>query len=131
MFCGKCGTQNPDTNVFCKNCGSPLRRPQQAPAVPVQPAQPVYYQPQPADVQQPAPWQAATITKQPWPMGKKIAVISIVCGIGAFIVIPYILGIVGLIFGIFSITKKYMPGAAGIVISLIAMLVNYLYIFIS
>ena len=24
MFCGECGTQNPDTNQFCKNCGKPL-----------------------------------------------------------------------------------------------------------
>ena len=31
MFCGECGTQNPDTNQFCKNCGKPLAR-RQAPA---------------------------------------------------------------------------------------------------
>lgn len=24
MFCGKCGTQNPDTAAFCKNCGTRL-----------------------------------------------------------------------------------------------------------
>lgn len=24
MFCGKCGTQNPDTNAFCFKCGHPL-----------------------------------------------------------------------------------------------------------
>lgn len=148
MFCGDCGTPNPDTNAFCKNCGSALRRPQQAPAPAPHPAaapapaapdapQPVYYQQpanfpqQPPYVQQQAPQQAATITKQPWSMGKKIAVISIICGIAAFIIIPYILGFIGIILGAISLTKKYVPGAAGIVISFVAILVNYLYVFIA
>jgi hypothetical protein len=26
MFCGECGTQNPDTNRFCINCGKPLKK---------------------------------------------------------------------------------------------------------
>jgi uncharacterized membrane protein YvbJ len=24
VYCSKCGTQNPDTNVHCSNCGAPL-----------------------------------------------------------------------------------------------------------
>jgi uncharacterized membrane protein YvbJ len=24
VYCSKCGTQNPDTNTFCSNCGAPL-----------------------------------------------------------------------------------------------------------
>ena len=24
VYCSKCGTQNPDTNTVCSNCGSPL-----------------------------------------------------------------------------------------------------------
>ncbi len=24
VYCSKCGTQNPDTNVHCTNCGAPL-----------------------------------------------------------------------------------------------------------
>jgi hypothetical protein len=24
VYCSKCGTQNPDTNVNCSNCGAPL-----------------------------------------------------------------------------------------------------------
>ncbi len=27
MFCGECGTENPEANRFCKNCGRPLRQP--------------------------------------------------------------------------------------------------------
>jgi zinc-ribbon domain len=32
MFCGECGTENPDTNQFCKNCGKPLKKKQLQPA---------------------------------------------------------------------------------------------------
>lgn len=34
MFCGKCGTNNPDTNKFCKKCGKPIgkRQPSAVPA---------------------------------------------------------------------------------------------------
>ena len=31
MFCNECGTDNPDTNKFCKNCGKPLVKTQQPP----------------------------------------------------------------------------------------------------
>jgi hypothetical protein len=24
VYCSKCGTQNPDTNIACSNCGAPL-----------------------------------------------------------------------------------------------------------
>lgn len=37
MFCTECGTENPDTNRFCKNCGRPLKKehPVPPPAGPV------------------------------------------------------------------------------------------------
>jgi hypothetical protein len=101
---------------------------QPAAAQPVK--QPVYQQhmPQPAAtvVAQPA----ATSVKQPWSKGKKFAVVSIVCGIGAFIFIPYIFGILGVILGALSLREKYNPGAVGILVCIVAMLINYLYIFI-
>jgi uncharacterized membrane protein YvbJ len=128
MFCGECGTQNPDTNSFCKNCGKPLRKAgaaAPAPSAPVVQAQPVLQQPAGAPAVQPA----ATI-KTSWPLAKKLAVVSIICGIGAFIVIPYILGILGIIIGAVSLKDRYYPAAAGILISIGAMLLNYLYIFI-
>jgi hypothetical protein len=122
MFCGECGTDNPDNNSFCKNCGKALKKPQ--PAAP--PVVPVPVTPSVSPVVQPA----STTVKQPWSSGKKLALVSIICGIGAFIVIPYILGILGVILGALSLREKYKPGAAGIVICVAAMLVNYLYIFI-
>jgi predicted lipid-binding transport protein (Tim44 family) len=38
MFCGECGTQNPDSNQFCRNCGKPLTRRQPATQPAAQPA---------------------------------------------------------------------------------------------
>ena len=40
MFCGECGTENPDTNRFCKICGKPLKQ-KQPPAPVAVPAFPV------------------------------------------------------------------------------------------
>jgi hypothetical protein len=45
MFCGECGTLNPDTNRFCKNCGKPLGRIQ--PAVPASPSPVMDVKPEP------------------------------------------------------------------------------------
>ena len=35
VLCSRCGTQNPDANRFCMNCGTPLAAPAPTPAVPV------------------------------------------------------------------------------------------------
>src|SRR5579859_8298937 len=35
VLCSRCGTQNPDANRFCMNCGTPLAAPAPAPAMPV------------------------------------------------------------------------------------------------
>ena len=42
MFCGKCGTQVPDENKFCSNCGSPMgaQQPANSPPQPQVSAQP-------------------------------------------------------------------------------------------
>ena len=63
MFCGECGTENPDTNRFCKNCGKPLKqtRPVPAPGAPVQAPPPAPQQGVPAAgiTATPQPYQAA------------------------------------------------------------------------
>jgi hypothetical protein len=142
MFCGECGTQNPDTNQFCKNCGKPLRRPQQIPApqpatVPIQPvaaqplAQPVYYQPQPA-VSAPA----IVTLQEPVKTGRNwLGGLSVVAGIASLIVYPYILGTLAIILGGYSLyaTRKKTGKIAfiaiiGIVIGLAAILVDNFYL---
>lgn len=49
MFCGKCGTQNPETAAFCKRCGMRLKdqaKPAVKPAAPKAPVEPqLQYQP--------------------------------------------------------------------------------------
>lgn len=139
MFCGECGTQNPDTNQFCKNCGKPLRKIEQVPApqpfaVPDHPqATPALVVPVsqavPATSTVPAP---AEKPPRNWP-----GIGSIILGILAWLVIPYILGIIAVILGVISVyqSKKgknthAIAGILGIIIAVIAMLINYFYIFI-
>jgi hypothetical protein len=144
MFCGECGTQNPDTNQFCKNCGKPLKRRQQAVpqqgAVPVQPvpaspAQPVYYPAQPAGVQPGMPAPAALAA----PPGSKgmlvLGILSMVAGIAAFVLYPYILGTLAIVLGGISVfvTRKKTRKIAfiaiiGILIGLAAMLADNFYL---
>jgi hypothetical protein len=90
MFCGECGTQNPDTNQFCRNCGKPLIRRQPAAQPAAQPAPiPVPYPaaqpaPVPAAPGQPAVAAAASgpvpgpVSKRP---GNWLGIVSLVFGI--------------------------------------------------
>ena len=110
MFCGECGTQNPDTNQFCKNCGKPLRKLKQAPAaqpsaVPAQPvaaqpqAQPVYYPPQPAAV---LPQGAVAGAPAKPPLNKAmlaLGIAGIVIGIVSWFFYPFLCGIAAVILG--------------------------------
>jgi hypothetical protein len=120
MFCGECGTENPDTNRFCKNCGKPLRNPQPGGvAAPMAAAAPASQVP---EVKPPRNW---------------LGIGSIVFGILAWILIPYILGAVAIILGVVSVYKikkeqniLAVAGIAGCLVALAAMLVNFFYIFI-
>jgi hypothetical protein len=145
MFCGECGTQNPDANQFCKNCGKPLRRPHQVPApqpaaVPVQPvaaqpqAQPVYYQPQPAVIQQPGGIAGATAATPKNTGMVVLGILSVIAGIAAFIFYPYILGALAIVLGGISVfvTRKKTGKIAfiaviGIIIGLAAILTDNFY----
>lgn len=107
MFCSECGTQNPDTNQFCKNCGKPLRKSQQAPAprsagVPVlpvatpPPAQPVYYPPQPAVVQ---PVTAAPVKPAGNTAMSALGIGSVILAALSWFRYPYIFGLLAIVFG--------------------------------
>jgi hypothetical protein len=137
MFCGECGTQNPDTNQFCKNCGKPLRKPGQAPApqpaaVPVQPAaapvpvQPVYYPPPPAGVQQPVVAAGAPAPAKP-PSNKMMLVLAIVgfiIGIVSWIRYPYLLGILAIVIGGIVIAKPENRKGVILILAVLAILVG-------
>ncbi|OPX62975.1 MULTISPECIES: zinc-ribbon domain-containing protein [unclassified Methanoregula] len=145
MFCGECGTQNPDTNQFCKNCGKPLKRPPQAPAsrpaaVPYQPpaaqpatAQPAYYpsqQPvygqQPAFGQPPVPTGAAPATARP-PLNKVmlvVGILGILAGLASFLRYPYLLGILAIVLGGVAIAKPENRRGAVMVIGILAILIG-------
>jgi hypothetical protein len=149
MFCGECGTQNPDTNQFCKNCGKPLRRNQQVPtqqpaAVSVQPvaaqyqAQPSYYPAQPAASQPYGVPPATTAGTAQAPPGNKgmlvVGILSIGAGIAGFFFYPYVLGILAIVLGAVSVagTRKKTGKIAftailGILIGLAAIFVNHFY----
>jgi hypothetical protein len=138
MFCAECGTQNPDTNQFCKNCGKPLRKPQQVPApqpaaVPAPPVtaqppvQPVYYPPQPAGVQPPSAGAGVLAAPVKPRLNKGMLVLSIVgiiIGIGSWVRYPYILGILAIVFGGIAIAKPESRKGVILVLAVLAVLIG-------
>jgi len=145
MFCGECGTQNPDTNQFCKNCGKPLRKPQQPPAaqpsaVPARPVaakptvQPAYYPPQPAVVLSQGAVEGAPAKP---PLNKAmlaLGIVGIVFGIVSWIFYPYLCGFAAVLLGGITFykagNKKGIVGMIAVialVLGLASILVNYYY----
>jgi hypothetical protein len=136
MFCGECGTQNPDTNQFCRNCGKPLTRRQPAAQpvpvpVPYPAAQPA---PVPAAPIQPAVAAAAAVpalgsaSKRPrnW-----LGIVSLVLGILSWVMLTVILAIGAILLGIvatFLFRKATgrigISGIIGIVLGITAIAVN-------
>ena len=145
MFCGECGTANPDTNQFCKNCGKPLRRPQQAtapapavspPTAVPQPAALVYYAPPSGVVQPPGPGTVQATAKAPLNKGMLVlGILAIIAGIGSFFRYPYLLGILAIVLGgiVVSRTKNKKSAIAviaalGILIGLASIVVDIFYL---
>jgi len=121
MFCGECGTRNPDISEVCTNCGKPLRKSQPL----VQPAPS-------ADSTRPAvqPAAAALLAKRKrnW-----IGIGSLILGILSWVILTTLLAIVAIILGVFSLykTKKEtgkiaFSAIAGIVIAGTAVVVSLL-----
>lgn len=145
MFCGECGTANPDTNHFCKNCGSSLKkRPDAVPGA-TAPLQPVRQQASPAGAVQPlVDFQPAAAMAQPpaavspvKPKRSWTGIGSLGFGILSWLFLPYLLGTLAVILGAVSLfrTRKgsgkiSIIAITGIIIASGAMLVNYFYIFI-
>ena len=130
MFCGECGTNNPDTNSFCKNCGKTLKKPQQAAAPVVQvPATPaaipaIAMQQGPVAVQLAA--QGTAKLPRNW-----LAIISFIASLVSWLIYPIIIGFIAIVLGGFSIyrakkNQSKIPVSAilAIIIGLLAIVVN-------
>ncbi|MCX6686437.1 MAG: hypothetical protein NTV10_07375 [Methanoregula sp.] len=112
----------------------PVQQPVAQPA-----AAPSYYIPPSGAAQQPVVQQPATAVtqpvapsiRQPWSRAKKFAVVSILFGAVALFRAPYIAGIIGVLLGALAVREKEKLGIIGIAIAVIAMAINFLYIFIA
>jgi hypothetical protein len=100
MVCDKCGVTLPDTVTFCTNCGAPTAnaRIAGAPTTGVAPPPPQYQAPlQPASPRMNVPKQAQQTD------GKAVG--SLISGILAFILVPFIAGIVAVVLGHMSLSN--------------------------
>jgi hypothetical protein len=133
MFCGECGTENADTRKFCKNCGSPLRRPQPAPGTPAavipaqQQASAPAARPQPAYIPvaqplpvSPPPSGAPAPAKPPLNKGLLgLGIVGLLIGIGAWFRYPYLLGVLAVVLGVIVIARsENRKGAVAIIAGL-------------
>jgi hypothetical protein len=150
MFCGECGTQNPDTNRFCINCGKPLKKnlnaspvappaPAAAP-VPVQPAiqeptnpfsQQSYPVPPPGMIV-PAP---ATTSLPATQRGKSprnwFAIVSFILALLSWVIYPIIFGFFAMGLGIFSLYTAKKQQSKIPVIAIIAVIIGLLAIVLN
>ena len=148
MFCESCGSQVPDGQAFCSNCGKPVAQPVQPAAQPVQPvqqyaqpvAQPVYTQPvaQPQPVVQVQPAPVVVVQQQPAKRGNGMATAGLVFGILTLVFcwIPFLnwfLGLLGLIFSIVGVARKNVGGKgaaiAGLILTILGSIIGFILFF--
>lgn len=125
MFCGECGTENPDTNKFCKNCGKPLR--QNSAAAPAAPFAPEVSVPAPPLPGVPAAPGTAT-PPAAVPPGNKglfaLALIGIAAAVAGWFRYPYLLGILAIVLGGVVILKSEKKKGAGFIIAVLAIIIG-------
>lgn len=119
MFCGECGYRNLDTSIYCRNCGTPLKKSHVAVS-----DQPVNLPFADAPAVTPSVVVEPAITKK---NDRIFLYLSIICGITAFFFIPYILAIVAIVLGFLSVYKKDRLGVMGIAIGVMAIIIDYGY----
>ncbi len=148
MFCESCGSQVPDGQAFCANCGKPLSQPVQPAAQPVQPvqqyaqpvAQPVYTQPvaQPQPVVQVQPAPVVVVQQQPAKRGNGMATAGLVFGILTLVFfwfpgLDWLFGLLGLIFSIVGVARKNVGGKgaaiAGLILTLLGSIISFVFFF--
>jgi hypothetical protein len=152
MFCGECGTKNPDTNRFCINCGKPLKKNLNASAVtfpasaaapvPVQPAaqqpiNPFSQQSYPVPLQSTTVPQAPVTTTLPATQPEKsprnwLAIVSVILALLSWVIYPIIIGFFAMGLGIFSLyaakkkqSKIPVIAAIAVIIGLLAIVLNF------
>jgi hypothetical protein len=131
MFCGECGTENPDTNRFCKNCGNTLKQSQAAAPVaqvPVTPAAGPALSTQQVPGTIPILPAAEDAVK---PARNWLAIISFILSLVSWLIFPIIIGFVAIVLGVFSIyrakkNQSKIPVSAilAIIIGLLAIVIN-------
>jgi hypothetical protein len=152
MFCGECGTQNPDTNRFCINCGKPLKKnlnaspvappepaasPVPAPQAAQQPTRPVSRQSYPVPLPGMAVPQAPATTTTPatkWGKSPRnwFAIVSFILALLSWVIYPIIIGFCAMGLGIFSLytakkqqSKIPVIAVIAVIIGLLAVVLNF------
>jgi hypothetical protein len=129
MFCGECGTQNPDTNQFCKNCGKPLKK--DAAAAPSSQSVPA-----PAATPPPSPGSSVPLSQttvaEKTPAGAKppfhkglllLGIMSILIGVVSWFVYPYVCGILAIVLGgVVLFKSRNKIGSGAIIITILGIL---------
>lgn len=155
MFCGECGTKNPDTNRFCINCGKPLKKnlnasavtspPPEAAPLPVQPAaqQPANpFPPQSSPVPPPGTTvpQAPATTTLPATRPEKsprnwFAITSFILALASWVIYPIIMGFFAMGLGIFSLytakkaqSKIPVIAVVAVIVGLLAVVLNFFWL---
>jgi hypothetical protein len=152
MFCGECGSKNPDINKFCINCGKPLKKNLNssadtfpAPAAASQSEQPATQQPPEPGSQQSftVPPQGTTVTQVPAttaisatqqekPPRNWVAIVSFILALLSWVIYPIIIGFFAMGLGIFSLytakkTQSKIPVLAiiAVIVGLLAVVLNF------
>jgi hypothetical protein len=147
MFCGECGTKNPDTNKFCINCGKPLRKTPAAaqsappPAIEI-PLQPEDYPSPPFSTGGTVPnnpikvvKSSATVVPETKPKKNWVAIACLGLSLLSCVTYPYIIGILAVLTGAGAIYmerkqagKVPVLAVLGILIVLGSMVLNFYYL---
>lgn len=100
VFCQQCGTKLSEGAGFCSNCGGSAVGQQPPQAQPVQ--------------QQFAPQYSAPRPTSP---GNTLSTIGIICGAIAFLILPPVFGIAGLVFGGIAKAKGESRATTALIVS--------------